>query len=173
MEQLLVSSGYDPNSEDLTEEQLNAVEQIGKIVYKINPQAAIEYLTAPVINAKESRNTPKVIELCGYMIKACYKVSNYNGVIESADTILNIADGDLSPLDIALVKSRKLHALFKIGNCEEGINLANNDIIPVLEDALSKQNDPDFSQTLFASWFETSLNLIYLYALQGLSLIHI
>lgn len=167
MEQLLVSSGYDPNSEDLTEEQLNAVEQIGKIVYKINPQAAIEYLTAPVINAKESRNTPKVIELCGYMIKACYKVSNYNGVIESADTILNIADGDLSPLDIALVKSRKLHALFKIGNCEEGINLANNDIIPVLEDALSKQNDPDFSQTLFASWFETSLNLIYLYALQG------
>lgn len=167
LEQLLVASGYDSQNEDLTEEQLNAVEQIGKIVYKINPQAAIEYLTAPIITAKESQNTPKIIELCGYMITACYAASNYNGVIESADTILKFADGALSPLDTALIKSKKLHALFKIGNCEEGINLANNDIIPVLEEALSKQNDPEFSQTLFTSWFDTSINLIYLYTLQG------
>ena len=167
MEQLLIQTGYSEKDTEFTEVQLKAMELISKNVYKTIPSKAVKYLTAPIKNAYDTGNIPQLIELCGYMIKACYLSSDYNGVIETTDLILKSADDVLSPLDKAIIKAKKLHALFKTGNCEEGLNLANNDIIGQLEEALSKENNEAAAKTLFKSWFETSLNMVYLYAVQG------
>lgn len=167
LEELLVNSGYNPDETELTDEQIDIMEKIGKLTYKTESQKAIEYLTAPIIAAKDAGKTVKVIELCGYLIKTCYLASDYNGVIETADLLLSTADTQLSLLDKAIIKSKKLHALFKTGNCEEGINLANNEVIPPLEEALSKQNDEEYLHSVFTAWFDASVNLVNLYALQG------
>ncbi|MCR5260206.1 MAG: hypothetical protein K6C94_00025 [Candidatus Gastranaerophilales bacterium] len=167
MEQLLLQTGYNENAQEYTDIQLKAMELISKIIYKTIPSKAVKYLTAPIKNAHETENLPKLIELCGYMIKACYLISDYNGVIETTDLILKSADDALSPLDKALIKAKKLHALYKTGNCEEGLNLANNDIISQLEEALSKENNEEAAKSLFMSWFDTSVNMVYLYAVQG------
>lgn len=167
MEQFLLQTGYDENLTEFTDVQITAMEQIAKIIYKSNPQKAIKYLTPPVTNAKETENNIKLIDLSAYLIKACYLVSDYNSVIETVDLVVKSAENEISPLEKALILSKKLEALFKTGNCEEGINLANNDIITHIEEALSKENNEAFAQTLFKVWFETSINMVYLYALQG------
>ncbi len=168
LEELLINTGYDKQAASYSQEQLDIMEKIGKISYKIQPHQAIEYLTSPIEAAKEAGNTTKVIDLCGYLIKACYEVSDYNGVIEASDLLLATTDAEISILDKALIKSKKLLALFKSGNCEEGINLANNEVIPQLEEALSKDNqNGELMQSVLESWFDTSVNLINLYSLQG------
>lgn len=167
LEQYLQETEYNSNQRELTETQAEVAEKIGKLLYKTKPQKAIEYLTTPVVAAKEAGNSAKIIELCGYLIKACYETCDYSGVTEAVDMIISSTEDDLSPLDKALIKSKKLHALFKTGNCEEGINLTNNEILGPLEEALSKQNNTEDLNSLFRAWFDASINLILLYSLQG------
>ncbi len=167
LEQFLICSGYSEDAEEISDLQQEALEKIAKLIYKQEPEKAKKYLTAPIVTARENADVVKVIDLCGYMIKICYDLSDNNGVCETVDMILNVAGDEISPLEKALILSRKLTALFNEGNCEEGINLANNDIIPILEEELSKNNDPDFSQKLFSAWFDSSIALVKLYALQG------
>ena len=160
-------SGYDENAQEVSDLQQEALEKIAKLIYKQEPEKAKRYFNAPIVTARENSDIVKLIDLCGYMIKICYQLSDYNGVCETVDMIINAADDEISPLEKSLVLSRKLNALFYEGNCEEGINLANNDIIPTLEEELAKNNDPEFSQSLFTTWFDTSMALVKLYALQG------
>lgn len=167
LEQFLICSNYDENSQEISDLQQEALEKIAKLIYKQEPEKAKRYLNAPIVTARENSDIVKLIDLCGYMIKICYQLSDYNGVCETVDMIINAAGDEISPLEKSLVLSRKLSALFYEGNCEEGINLANNDIIPTLEEELAKNNDPEFSQSLFTTWFDTSMALVKLYALQG------
>lgn len=167
LEQFLTASGYNEGIEEISDIQQEALEKIAKIIYKTDAVKAKQYLKKPIIAAGENSDIIKLIDLCGYMIKVCYQLSDNNGVCETVDTIINTAGDEISSLDKVLILSRKLNALFNEGNCEEGINLANNDILPVLEEELSKNNDPEFSQKLFAIWFDTSIALVKLYALQG------
>ena len=167
LEQFLICSNYDENAEEISDLQQEALEKIAKLIYKQEPERAKQYLNAPIVTARENSDIVKLIDLCGYMIKICYQLSDNNGVCETVDMIINAAGEEISPLEKSLILSRKLNALFNEGNCEEGINLANNDILPVLEAELAKNNDPDFSQRLFTTWFDTSMALGKLYALQG------
>lgn len=167
LEEILIHSGYKSDNTEFTDEQIDIMEKFGKLSYLSKPQKTVEYLTAPILAAKNSSNYVKVVDLSSYLIKSCYLISDYNGVIETVDLILDSSDSGLSDLDRAVIKSKKLQALFKTGNCEEGINLANNDILPILEEALSQQNDDELVQTLFTAWFDSSVNLVNLYALQG------
>ncbi len=167
LEQFLISSGYRDDLEEISDIQQEALEKIAKIIYKTDAAKAKQYLKIPIINARENSDIVKLIDLCGYMIKICYQLSDNNGVCETVDMIINTAGEEISALDKVLILSRKLNALFNEGNCEEGINLANNDILPVLEEELAKNNDPEFSQKLFTTWFDTSIALVKLYALQG------
>lgn len=167
LEQFLMCSGYDENAQEVSDLQQEALEKIAKLIYKQEPEKAKRYFNAPIVTARENSDIVKLIDLCGYMIKICYQLSDYNGVCETVDMIINAAGDEISPLEKSLVLSRKLNALFYEGNCEEGINLANNDIIPTLEEELAKNNDPEFSQSLFTTWFDTSMALVKLYALQG------
>lgn len=167
LEQFLICSNYDENSEEISDLQQEALEKIAKLIYKQEPERAKQYLNVPIVNARENSDIVKLIDLCGYMIKICYQLSDNNGVCETVDMIINAAGEEISPLEKSLILSRKLTALFNEGNCEEGINLANNDILPILEEELAKNNDPEFSQRLFTTWFDTSMALVKLYALQG------
>ncbi|MBQ2645374.1 zinc ribbon domain-containing protein [bacterium] len=167
LEQQLLYTGYTEETNTFSDIQLNIMEKISKIIYKTNPAKAIKLLTPLITEAGNNENQVKIVDLCGYLIKACYITSDYNGVIESVDIIFKYAENNLSPLDKALILTKKLKALFKTGNCEEGINIANNDIIGKLEEALSKENDEKLAQSLFSAWFETSINMVRLYALQG------
>lgn len=158
------------NSFENSQELYNDIcEKIGKLLYKSNPVEAITYLSNVISNAKKTEDTNKIIDLCGYLVTSCYIIGNYHGVVEAVDLIIGLIKDEATPLEVVLVKSRKLKALHHIGNCEEVVNVARNEILPVLEEALSKSNaHKNLSLTLiYESWLEVNLTLANSYALQG------
>ena len=120
----------------------------------------------PILYAQKQHNIPKMIELSAYMIKACNANGNNNGIIETIDKVLS-SESEIQPVDKAIILSKKMPALFTLGNCEEAINLANNDILPILENELSKNNDSEQMEELFSIWFDVSMWLANIYSLQG------
>ncbi len=101
-------------------------------------------------------------------MNSCYSVGNFYGVIEAVNLVLSSMGENFDEFINALVKSRKLKALFYVGNCEEVVNIALNEIIPVLEDNLSKQqNDPNLMKIAYESWVETNLVMANAYSVQG------
>lgn len=159
----------DNNFENSQELYNDICEKIGKLLYKSNPVEAITYLSNVISNAKKSDNKNKIIDLCGYLVTSCYITGNCHGAVEAVNLILGLIEPDATYLEVALVKSRKLKALFYIGNCEEVVNTAQNEILPVLEEALSKSNTSrSISFTMiYESWLEANLVLANSYALQG------
>lgn len=158
------------NSFENSQELYNDIcEKIGKLLYKSNPVEAITYLSNVISNAKKVEDTNKIIDLCGYLVTSCYITGNYHGVVEAVDLIYGLIKEEATPLEIVLIKSRKLKALFNIGNCEEVVNVARNEILPVLEEALSKSSaNKNLSLTLiYESWLEVNLTLASSYAIQG------
>lgn len=166
LEKILLLTGYNKTAAP-NEQQIELLENIGKLKYKTSPNTAIEYLTPPIMQAKEANNAAKMIELGGFIIKACYEKEDFYGVVETADLILSAAKDRISPLEAAIIKSKKLTALLKTGLCEEGINLAVNEIIPTVEESLANENDESTAQKLLEVWVDSSIELIKLYALQG------
>lgn len=143
-------------------------EKIGKLSYKSNPTEAIGYLTTVISASKKTGNVTKIVELCSYLVNSCYNIGNYHGVIEAVNLVINSVEDNFDALNLALIKSRKLKALFYIGNCEEVINAALNEIISVLEDSLSKPfKDPTFMTMVYESWLESNLIMANAYAAQG------
>ena len=144
-------------------------EKIGKLLYKTTPTEAITYLSNVISNSKTLNDSTRIVDLCGYLVHSCYLTCNYHGVVEAVDLTIDMATAAADELEIALIKSRKIKALSMIGNCEEVINIAQNDIIPVLEEALQKaKNQKNVSMTLvYESWLETNLLTANAYSLQG------
>lgn len=137
----------------------NIQERLGKLLYVSRPAEAIPYLSAAISNAIKVNNRPKIIELSGYLSKSCSLTGNYNGVIEAIDTILRIIETPGNRLEVALIKYKKLKAMFSIGNAEEIFNLASNEIIPVVEQALSNlipTNDISMN-VIYETWLECNL----------------
>ena len=146
----------------------NISERLGKILTDIKPADAMEYLPDAINNAKLKDDTPKEIELLGYMKFCCNKVGNYSGEIECTDAVLEKVK-DLSPLNIALLKCTKLNALLNIGNCGEIINIIDNEILPVFDEFFNnKPNNYDpILPFVFETWVKTYLILAKTLILQG------
>lgn len=145
----------------------NISERLGKLLTDYNPKEALEFLPDAIANAKAIGNTPKEIELLGYLSYCCLKTGNYYGNIECVDNILSKMTGE-NKLETALLKSCKLEALLNIGNCGEVINTIDNDIMPVLDNALSKYHKSKFSyEFLYETWLKTYLILANALVLQG------
>ena len=112
---------------------------------------------------------PKTIELSGYLSKSCSIVGNYHGVIEAIDTILKLIEKPEYRLECAILKYKKLKAMFSIGNSEEIYNLASNEIIPVIEQAISQlipcKNIP--MDIIYETWLETNLIVANALSIQG------
>ncbi len=145
----------------------NISERLGKLLSDYNPKEALEFLPDAIANAKAIGNTPKEIELLGYLSHCCLKTGNYYGNVECVDTILEKMSGE-NKLETALLKTCKLEALLNIGNCGEVINTIDNDIMPVLDNALSKYHKSKFSyEFLYETWLKTYLILAMALVLQG------
>ena len=149
----------------------NIQERMGKLLYLSKPVESIGYLSHAVSQAIQIDNKPKIIELSGYLSQSCYATGNYHGVIEAVDTVLKIIDKPEYALESALIKYKKLKALFCIGNAEEIYNIANNEIIPYVEQALSKliPTKNISMETIYAIWLECNLMVANALVSQGSS----
>lgn len=147
----------------------NIQERLGKLLYTTKPTEAIVYLSNAISNALKINNQPKIIELAGYLSKSCSLTGNYVGVIEAIDTILKIVEPLGNKLETALIKYKKLKAIFSIGNSEEIYNLASNEIIPIVEQALSGviPNNDISMDVIYETWLECNLTVAMALISQG------
>ena len=146
----------------------NICERLGKLLADFNPKEAMDYLPDAISNAKNMGDSPREIELLGYMSSCCRKTGNYFGEVECTDAVLAKMNPD-DKLELALVRSTKLNALLNIGNCGQIINLIDNDIMPAFDDFLSK-NEPHPTipmDIIFETWIKTYLVLANALIIQG------
>lgn len=131
--------------------------QCGKLLESTNPEEAITFLTKALHT--EDITVYEEIDLLGYIASCAMKTNNYYGVIECVDSVLSKLDNPDS-LDAMVIKSRKLRALNKVGNFGEVVTLAENEIIPAIESALSKKS---YKYKLISEdeVFETWLNVLF------------
>ena len=152
-------------------EKIQIYEKMGKILYKLSPKEAVNYISAAIAYYKEeiNYNPVRIIELSAFLVQSCNILGDYLGVIEACDvTISALPDGEYE-IEKALMASKKLKALLNIGNCEEISNVATIDLLRTIESALAKTHTSTIvSDTkIFGTWVETSLILANAYALQG------
>ena len=129
---------YELDESETLKIRYNISERLGKLLSDYNPKEASEFLPDAICNANAIGDSPKEIELLGYLSYCCVKNHNPYGNIECVDTVLD----KVSPknrLETALLKASKLQSVMLIGNCEEVINTVDNDIIPILDEYLSKK----------------------------------
>ena len=146
----------------------NISERLGKLLADFNPQEAIDYLPDAISNAKNNSDVPREIELLGYMASCCRRTGNYFGEVECVDAVLEKMDST-QEMELALVKSTKLNALLNIGNSGEIVNLIDNEIMPVFDEFLSK-NEPHPTlpmMIIFESWINIYLILANALVIQG------
>ena len=157
------------NPEDNTVIINNIQERLGKLLYKSRPAEAIPFLSNAITNAMKVNNQPKIIELSGYLSKSCSLTGNYNGVIEAVNTILKYVETPEKKLESALIKYKKLKAMFCIGNAEEIYNLASIEIIPIVEQALSGiiPNNGISMDVIYETWLECNLTVAMALISQG------
>lgn len=141
--------------------------ELGKLLEPDNPQLAMEYLPKAIVMLSESQFIEK-IELIGYLASCSMKLKNYQGVIECINNIIPLIP-DSFPVEIAMMKAREIKALFELGNTGTIVNMIDNDILPVLEGALSnKVQCKTLSQdVIFDVWVKTLLNLAKTLIFQG------
>lgn len=147
----------------------NIQERTGKLIYLSKPSEAIPLLSASINNAMKVDNKPKIIELSGYLCKSCSLTGNYYGVIEAVDMVLKYIQEPDKKLERALVKFKKLYAMFCIGNAEEIYNTASNEIIPVVEKALSNEIPTNgiSMDVIYETWLECNLTVAMALISQG------
>ena len=154
----------------------NICERLGKLVYTKSPAQARDYLTNAIASAQKNNNKNKVIDLSGYLVKSEYLTQDYTGVVEVADNILkyfNKSDRtekkNVTELQIALIKTRKLQALLKLGQWEEISSIVNTEINPTLQKHLNFFSKHKWisQNEIFYSWIESNIILAQSYAQQG------
>jgi len=147
----------------------NIQERLGKLLYISKPTEAIPYLSNAISNSLKVGNKAKIVELSGYLSKSCALTGNYNGVVEAIDTVISIIETPENKLECALIKHKKLKAMLYIGNSEEIYNLASNEIIPIVEKALSEliPTNGISINTIYETWLECNLTVATALASQG------
>ncbi len=145
----------------------NIYVQSGKLLEKIDPEEGLKFLTNAIKTGLIGKY--EEIELLGYIASCAMKTGQYYGVLECVDDVLNKLDNTRS-IEYALVKSRKLKALNKIGNLGEVVNLAENEIIPIIEGALAKRASSFkivSEYDVFQSWISALYELVKALTRQG------
>lgn len=145
----------------------NIFVQSGKLLEKTNPEEALKFLT----KALDSDNLSKYeeIDLLGYIASCAMKTGNYYGVIECVDNVLDKFE-DVNSVEVAVIKARKLKALNKIGNFGEVVNIAENEVIPVIESTLAKKSFKYkwvSEDEVFETWISTLFALTKALTRQG------
>ena len=146
----------------------NISERLGKLLSNSNPQEAMEYLPDAISNAQAIGDSPREIELLGYLASCCRRTGNYFGEVECADSVLKKIKPE-NTVDTTLVKVTKLSSLLNIGNCGQVINAIDTEIMPVLDQYFSKKRnakDPKLP-FMYETWLKTYLILANALVMQG------
>ena len=154
----------------------NICERLGKLIYKKSPQEAKDYLSNAIVAAQKNNDENKIIDLSGYLLTSAMLTQDYTGAVEVCDNVLKYFDKNdktekksTRELQIALIKTRKLEALLKLGSWEEITSLVNTEINPILQKHLnifSKHKWINQSE-IFYCWIESNIILAQSYSQQG------
>jgi hypothetical protein len=128
----------------------------------------MEYLPDAISNAQAIGDSPREIELLGYLASCCRRTGNYFGEVECADSVLKKIKPE-NTVDTTLVKVTKLSSLLNIGNCGQVINAIDTEIMPVLDQYFSKKRnakDPKLP-FMYETWLKTYLILANALVMQG------
>ena len=146
----------------------NINERLGKILSYSKPKLAVEYLNKAIETVVKLDDPLKSFELNAYLLDCHTKLHNYHEVIKCVNFAVYNVD-DSHELELAMLKSRKLYSLLRIGNYAEVIELIDLEIMPVLERYLdtAKPHDIVSIKDLFSTWLKTYLILAEALCLQG------
>ncbi len=147
----------------------NIYTRVGKLLEPIDYNSAFEYLQNAVMMLEDTEEAEH-IDLLGYLASASMKKGNYWGAIECADSVLNKIPENLDfELDRALIKSRQIRPLVRLGNYGQAVNLVDTEIVPVFEKYLAKGKDTQIIQLndLYETWIEMYFDLAEALTLQG------
>ncbi len=145
----------------------NIYTRVGKLMEPINHEAAFEYLQNAILMLEDHEEVEH-IELLGYIASASMKNGNYWGVVECADNVLNKIPENME-LERALIKSREVRPLVRLGNYGQVVNLIDTEIMPIFEKYLSKgRNMHCISiKELYELWLEVYLDFAEALTMQG------
>ncbi len=145
----------------------NIYTRVGKLLEPIDYESAFDYLQKAVMMLDENEDYAH-IDILGYLASAAMKMGNYWGAIECAESVLNKLPEDME-LEIALVKSREIRPMVKLGNYGQAVNLIDNEIMPVIQKYLAKgKNMPSItSEDLYKIWLDLYFDLAEALTFQG------
>ena len=141
--------------------------ELGKLLEPENPALAMDYLPKAIMLMDDSDFIEK-IELLGYLASCSMKQKNYHGVIECIDNVISLIP-DNFPVEVAVIKSREIKPLLKMGNCGLVINMIENDILPIFEQVLSNKVvcKTISLDIIFNIWLNVQLDLAQALIMQG------
>lgn len=155
------------NSPYIQKIKKNIYTRVGKLLEPIDSDTAFEYLQNAIMMLGDN-NDFEHIELLGYLASTSMKKGNYWGVIECADSVLNLVP-DTMELEQTLIKSRQVRPLLCLGNYGQVINLIDTEIMPVFEKYLSKEKNTNVIdiKSLYKMWIEIYFDFAEALIFQG------
>ncbi len=145
----------------------NIYTRVGKLLEPINHEAAFEYLQNAVMMLDDNEEYEH-IELLGYLASASMKSGNYWGAFECAENVLSKIPDEME-LEKALVKSREVKPLVKLGNYGQAVNLVDTEIMPVFEKYLGRGKNCTVidMKDLYNLWIEVYFDFAEALTFQG------
>lgn len=145
----------------------NIYTRVGKLLEPINHTEAFEYLQNAVMMLDDEQEYEH-IELLAYLASVSMKNGNYWGAIECADNVLSKLPEDMH-FERALIKSRKVRPLVKLGNYGQVVNLIDTEIMPEFERVLYKgKNTQSIAiKDLYNLWIEVYFDFAEALTFQG------
>lgn len=145
----------------------NIYTRVGKLLEPIDHNQAFEYLQNAILMIEDNEENEH-IDLLGYIASSSMKSGNYCGVIECVDNVVSKIPEEME-LQKALIKSRKVRPLLRLGNYGQLINLVDNEVMPILEKYLARgKNTPVISiKELYLLWIEIYFDFAESLTFQG------
>jgi len=155
---------------DIHSTKFRMYEEMGKLLCEKSPKEAAAYLSNVLDAYIKKMDIRKIIDISGYFVKSSCLAGNCFGAVEAVDTLVSVLSksADVSELEIALIKTRKLNSLINIGNLGQVITIAADEIAPVLaKSSVLDEPDSSYRRIVLDAWFNSQTALARAYALQG------
>lgn len=145
----------------------NIYTRVGKLLEPIDCDSAFDYLQKALMMLDDNEEFEQ-IDLLGYLASASMKKGNYWGTIECTDAVLDKIP-DNAEFEKALVKSKKVRPLVRLGNYGQTVNLIDNEVMPALQKYLIKgKNTAVISiNDLYDLWLNVYFDLAESLTFQG------
>ncbi len=167
---LLIETLKDTQSENKEGFIIALKEELGRLLYNINPEKAIGYLSE-ILDFYESRDAAKTLEILDLLSIAFENTGNYIVALECIDKVIEKTNEKENPLAAAIFVYSKLEHLLNLGRYEELNQRAKNTVLPAINNRVELlQNEPStLSDDEFKYIeFDTRYLLGFSMALQGI-----